>query len=100
MDRTELRRVSKALLGNAYLLEASVVIARLGEGTFYTREIARRLAIADSVVAPVLKRLEAGGLLKRLPRTAAHQEFERMPSVYWHLSHQLMAELTDGSFAL
>lgn len=93
MVPAEVRRISKALLGNAYVLEVSAAIAGVADGRFYAREIANRLQVPDNLVAPVLKRLEDGGLLKRGPKTGAYQEFERFPSVFWELCRKLLDEL-------
>lgn len=93
MVPSEVRGISKALLGNAYLLEVSAAIAGVADGMFYAREIASRLQVADSLVAPALKRLEHAGLLKRRPKTGAYQEFERIPSVFWQLCRQLLEEV-------
>lgn len=92
MDHADVRHISKSLLGNAYLLEVAAAITVVADGHFFAREIARRLGVADSVVAAALGRLEAAGLLKRLPRVANYQEFERVPSVFWLLTGQLLEE--------
>lgn len=92
MDHADVRHISKALLGNAYLLELAAAIAGVADGHFFAREMAKRLGVADSVVTPAVGRLEAAGLLKRLPRVANYQEFERVPSVFWSLSEQLLQE--------
>ncbi len=96
MVRSEVRRVSKALLGNAYLLEVSAAISGVPDGLFYTRELAQRLQLTDNLVAPALKRLEDGGLLKRRPKSGSYQEFERVPSVFWRLSQELLKEVTSS----
>jgi DNA-binding transcriptional ArsR family regulator len=92
MDHADVRHISKSLLGNAYFLEVAAAIAAVADGQFFAREIAKRLGVADSVVAASLGRLEAAGLLKRLPRVANYQEFERVPSVFWSLSEKLLDE--------
>jgi DNA-binding IclR family transcriptional regulator len=97
MELADVRHVSKALLGNAYLLEVAAAVAALAEGQFFAREIARRLGVADSLVAPALQRLESGGLLKRLPKVANYQVFERVPSVFWAFSQELLDEATGRS---
>ncbi len=96
MVLSEVRKVSKALLGNAYLLEVSVAISGVSDGLFYARELAQRLHLTDNLVTPALKRLENGGLLKRRPKTGNYQEFERVPSVFWRLSQDLLDELTSS----
>ena len=65
---SELRAISHELLGNAYILEISVAISEFSDGVFHQQLICKRLNLGTSVVRPVLRKLENGGLIKRRPK--------------------------------
>lgn len=86
---------SKALFGNSYRLEVFEAAAQLAE-PFSPRDVARRVGVADNLVATQLRQLCAAGLL--VPHRAARgSRYERQPSVLWQLAPSLVDELSRRS---
>jgi len=83
------QRLSAALFNNSYYADvvlAIAAIARTSEHFVTTRKIAAKTRIGDSLVRPVVLRLEAGELLDRLPRMGgrrSEQNYKRSTSAQW-----------------
>jgi hypothetical protein len=101
-DPVEARRArSAALFNNSHVAEVVLQIAALTRhdaGEFVTtRKIAARTGLADSLVRPVVLRLEAAELLDRLPRlggSRSEQFFTRATSNQWTKLVQLCRALS------
>lgn len=95
VDRADIRRFSKAVLGNSYRLEVGAAIAARKDGIVYARQLASQLGVPDSVVQPILKQFAEVGLLTPLPRLKGHQmrEYARSESTFWSLFTSLVQEI-------
>lgn len=89
------RALSRALFHNLYALEVAAAISDFSDGTFTQTALARKLAVDRNLVALVVRRLEAGGLVKRLPDAGLERPFLRQPSQFWGLAARLVKE-TQG----
>jgi hypothetical protein len=79
---------SAALFNNSHLADVVLAIGDLAptpSAFVTTRAVAARLRISDSVVRPVMLRLEATQLLTRLPRLGprAEQHYQRADTPTW-----------------
>jgi hypothetical protein len=100
----EARRArSAALFNNSHVVEVVLQIATLTRGNasefITTRKIAAATGLADSLVRPVVLRLEDAELLHRLPRTGgprSEQFFTRATSNQWSKLVQLCRALGSG----
>jgi hypothetical protein len=83
-----LRRRSKALFGNRYLLEVIAEVADAEDGRVYARELSGRTGIPDASLKAPLDRLVAGGFLRPLgeSRGALPRMLERRDSPLWELA--------------
>jgi hypothetical protein len=66
------RERSAAIFGNRYFAEVVLAVDRLsaaGDAFVTTRMVASDTALGDSLVRPVMHRLDAAGLIAALPRT-------------------------------
>jgi hypothetical protein len=98
--RDAIRDKSKALLGNRYRLELGLAVA--GTPKLFAHALARELGLPDRTVGEELRRLEAGGLLRRMPDRAPGQAriyYERLPSCHWENLEQLATELVERQSA-
>lgn len=93
----DLRDRSHHLLGNRYMAEVAAEIGLLDASEFTLTDIVRRLGIEKNLVSVALKKLESGGLIKRLPRMGQHRPFERVPSCYWSGCAGLIQEIAPRS---
>ena len=90
----EIRRLSRALLGNGVLLEVATAIGRLGDGVFTASDIRRATGILDlPVIKTALVKLEAANLVKRLPQAGTSHPLERQASCYWSWAAEFLSEL-------
>ena len=63
---------SAAIFGNRYFAEVVLAVDRLsatGDAFVTTRMVASETALGDSLVRPVMRRLDVAGLIAALPRT-------------------------------
>lgn len=99
------QRLSAALFNNSYYADVVLAIASLArtpEQFVTTRKIAAASGIGDSLVRPVVLRLEAGGFLARLPRMGgrrSEQNYQRSGSAPWLTLVKLCATLTESGKA-
>jgi hypothetical protein len=97
------QRLSAALFNNTYFAEVVLTIAGLArrpEQFVTTRKIASASGLGDSLVRPVVLRLEAAELLYRLPRLAGRrgeQHFERYAAPHWNRLVRLCASLSTAA---
>jgi DNA-binding MarR family transcriptional regulator len=98
-ESAALQTASKALFGNQDRLIVSAAVAQAEPGDLYAQSIAAKLGISDNRVGPQLARLEAVGLLTRLPKVGSERRvyFARRESAYWKLSVALCNELSADS---
>jgi predicted signal transduction protein with EAL and GGDEF domain len=98
-NQEEVRKLSKRLFGNRYRLEVAAAIADAEPSVVYARALAEQLQAPANLVGEELHTLADVGLLVLLPRPRGQQqqEFERMPSSYWQLARDFVAELRERS---
>jgi DNA-binding MarR family transcriptional regulator len=91
----DVQRVSKALFGNQDRLVVAAAVAEAEPGELFAQRIGEMLGLPDNRVGPQLARLEAAGLLTRVPRVGSErrQHFERRESAFWELCVALCREL-------
>lgn len=91
---SRVRDVSKALFGGTYRLEVAAAIAA-ADGAFYGKALADEIELDYPLVHVELKKLEAAGLLTRLPKAPGEQAryLEPVSSAYWRLAMELVAEV-------
>lgn len=84
------RAQSIALFNNSYFVDVVLRIAQLTERDasefVTTRKVAAAAGLGDSLVRPVVLRLEAAGVLRRLPRVGgprSEQNFTRAATERW-----------------
>ncbi len=83
------RRLSASLFNNSYYADVVLQIGTLSrkpDQFVTTRKIAAASRLGDSLVRPVVIRLEAVGMLRRLPRMGgrrSEQHFARSTSPRW-----------------
>ena len=88
-SREARQRLSASLFNNCYYADVVLQIAALSlkpDHFVTTRKIAAASGIGDSLVRPVVLRLEAAGMLRRLPRMGgrrSEQHFARSTSAPW-----------------
>jgi hypothetical protein len=95
------QRLSASLFNNMYLADVVLQIAALARTSdqfVTTRKIAAASGLGDSLVRPVVMRLEEGGFLRRLPRMGgrrSEQYFARSTSTAWRTLVRLCRSLDD-----
>jgi hypothetical protein len=92
----EVRRISKALFGSRYRLEAAHAVA-VGGDVLYAREIAQRIGVGDNQAQLELRHFETAGLLFRLDRVVGQRQqyYQRQDSEFWALAQVLHDELLE-----
>jgi hypothetical protein len=103
-DRTgEARTVTHALFNNRAFADVTVAADRIldaaPQGTVTTRQVAAATGFADSVVRPVMIRLNAAGLLRALPKQGAAnstQLYQRVDDELW----QRLLALIDHAYGV
>jgi hypothetical protein len=90
--------VSASLFNNRYFTRVVQAVAEVGaaqDGLVTTRAVAAATGVSDSLVRPVILRLEAGRVLHRLPRAGLRgaQYFSVVPGELWD-ALLAVAELT------
>lgn len=96
------QRKSAALFNNSYYVDVVLQIAALSRKPHdfvTTRKIAAASGLSDSLVRPVVLRLEAAELLRRLPRMRGRrgeQHFARSTSSGWINLVRLCRSLDDA----
>jgi hypothetical protein len=90
----EVRRVSKALFGSWYRLEAGYTVA-VGPAVLYARELAHRLGVGDNQAQGELRHFENAGFLERLDRVEGQRQqyYRRLDSPFWGFCQQLFEEI-------
>jgi len=97
------QRLSSALFNNSYYADVVLAIAAIASTSddfVTTRKIAAESRIGDSLVRPVVLRLEAGELLDRLPRMGgrrSEQNYKRSTSEQWLALVKLCQALDAGT---
>jgi hypothetical protein len=92
MDLDDIRRVSRHVYGNSYLLEVAAAIAEV-DATTTQLELARSTSIERNLVFLVVNRLERGGLLARRGTGRGAQPLAVAQSVFWDLATAHLDEL-------
>ena len=92
MDADNIRRVSRYVYGNSYLLEVAAAIAEV-DGTTTQKGLATSTSIERNLIFLVVNRLEHGGLLARRGIDGGAQPLAVAPSVFWGLAAAHLAEL-------
>lgn len=86
----ERRSISKALFGNAHLLDvASAVLSSARESHFYARKLASLTGLSDPVVHPCLRRLATAGTIESVPNPGRERLYKRSPHPFWELVRDL-----------
>jgi hypothetical protein len=90
----EVRKISKALFGSRYRLEAANAVA-VGGDVLYAREIAQRVGVGDNQAQLELRHFQTAGLLFRLDRVVGQRQqyYQRRDSEFWALARGLHDEL-------
>lgn len=83
MPEEDLRDLSNAVFGNRYFLEVSAAVGAHPKIRFIQKDLVQTTGIEKGLVATVVKRLEVGLLITRLPRDGREQPFERHDSPLW-----------------
>jgi len=94
---TQVRRVSKALFGNADRLEVINFIASSTDGLVYATEISESLRIPQNRARAQLMALAEAGLLESLPRDGGRAFFLRKDHSLWSASQSFFDSLAEAS---
>ena len=84
--------VSKALFGNAYLLDVASEL-RQSRVALTARAIAAQLGIADAVVRPILLRLVAAGIINAVVSSDRSKPYAIIKGKFWTLISDLDRQL-------
>jgi len=91
---TAVREFSAAVFGNKYVLEVAAAAAAFEDGVFTQTNLAGATGLDRNLVALVVKRLEAAGLVKRLSDDGRSVPMERQDSPFWNHCTELLAWLS------
>lgn len=91
-DSESLRDFSKAVFGNRRFLEVAAAVAE--EKVFYVRAVAERLGFTDNLVQASVRRLEQGGLIRRLGKVKGQAAiyYELVEHEFWNLIRKLVPD--------
>jgi len=91
-DQTQV--VSKALMGNKYMLEALAIIDDYS-GDMFQAELARLLGCASNQAGQVLSRLVDAGMVEAtgVPEGPSRQYHRQLESRLWPVIKELLAEV-------
>jgi transcription initiation factor IIE alpha subunit len=93
MDRSDVRRVSRCVYGNSYLLEVAAAIFDVGRADTTQKDLAAATHIERNLVFQVVNRLEDAGLVLRRDPNGNTRPLVAMPSVFWQLAASHLDEL-------
>jgi hypothetical protein len=88
-SRTDIRRRSKRLFGNADRLEVALAVAE-SSGLVHAQELADRLGISPPRVRAQLLAFVDADLMRVLPRSGLVQNYERIEDPFWEFVGQLV----------
>jgi hypothetical protein len=90
--REEVRKTSKALVGNKHALDVRVAVGLADPPVVYPRELALSLRIGENQTARELEKLAIAGALQELEADGESRRFfQRLPHPVWEFSKQVVA---------
>ncbi len=101
MDQEQIRRLSKALLGNAYRLEIADAVSRAQTELVTAQGLSTDLQIPHNLVSKQLKDFVLAGVMSDVPPVEGmrYRYFRRLSDPYWSSAQVLLAEWRGRSIA-
>jgi transcription initiation factor IIE alpha subunit len=97
VDLSDIRRVSRSVYGNSYLLEIAAAVFDVGRPSTTQKELAAATRIERNLVFQVVRRLEDAGLITRADAEGNTRPLVATPSVFWQLAASHLDELRGAT---